>query len=710
MAAMDRRLGLWARALCMGIALVMLCSAAGAADRAVLAWHRFDDGRQEYLKTPYRFLGDGDLRVVIDVLPAAGHALELHWGAKNDMRAASIAINGVEKRVVHGQYDGFRWLSIPVPEGGKGERYDVIIRSGGGVEKAAFLAEIRLTGDEAPGVPSPDLKQRSSKMTVSTQAANATRPVEAFAEMRALWDRQPAARPAADPATEPLFRQAEKNARDAAEALYRSRRFVDGWLAHADPKTGLIPRNLKADKDIWNGRDAAADNYPFMVLTTALTDRPLFEGRMLEMLRTEAKLTSRVDRLCDNYRFSTGTWARPEVDLDAIIFDSTEYVKDGLLPLTEWLGKSPWSERMIGLIDDAWKHAVIDTPHGKIPTLNFEVNGDFLQACSRLYWFTGERKYLDWAIRLGDYYLLGDRHPTRNMETLPLRDHGCEVINGLSELYLACAHAAPEKREQYRKPLHELYDRILELGINEHGMMYNSINTKTGQHAANLSDNWGYNYDGFYTLWLLDRKQAYRDAVRKALTNLKAHYVAYAWEGNNADGYADSIEGAINLLNREPVDSAFDWVDSEIRIMWSKQKPDGVIEGWHGDGNSARTSVMYALWKMQGAHVEPWRADVRLGAVMKEGKVYISLAADQPWSGKVIFDRQRHRENLKLPIDYPRINQFPEWFTVTAGDRIILREAATGKESQHAGQELRNGLPVDLKAGVEVRWVVSPAR
>jgi len=43
----------------------------------------------------------------------------------------------------------------------------------------------------------------------------------------------------------------------------------------------------------------------------------------------------------------------------------------------------PWSERMIGIMDDVWKHAAIDTPYGRIPTLNFEVCGDLMQANSR---------------------------------------------------------------------------------------------------------------------------------------------------------------------------------------------------------------------------------------------------------------------------------------------------------------------------------------
>ena len=76
---------------------------------------------------------------------------------------------------------------------------------------------------------------------------------------------------------------------DARRALLQSRRFVDAWLAKADPQSGLIPENLEAGIDHWNGRNNAADNYPFMVLTAALTDRPLFEGRLLEMLRTEQR-------------------------------------------------------------------------------------------------------------------------------------------------------------------------------------------------------------------------------------------------------------------------------------------------------------------------------------------------------------------------------------------------------------------------------------
>jgi hypothetical protein len=501
-----------------------------------------------------------------------------------------------------------------------------------------------------------------------------------------------------------------KNAADANEAFTRCHRYVEAWLGKADPATGLIPRNLGDSKDFWNGRDSAADNYPFMVLTSAMTDEPLFKGRMLDMLRTEIRLTCRVDRLPDDYSFSRKGWRRPEVDLDAVIFDGAEYVKDGLIPITEWLGPSPWSRRAIGIVDDIWKNAKIETPFGLIPTKNFEVNGDLLQACARLYWFTGDRKYLDWGIRLGDYFLLGERHPTRNSDSLQLGDHSCEVINGLSELYVACATAAPEKREAYCRPLHELYDRILEIGRNEHGMIYLHVNPQTGKHSAALTDNWGYNYDGFYALYLLDGTTAYRDAVRKALGNLKEHYSQQGGmcQSNSADGYADSIEGAITLFNREPVPSAAEWIDEQIRVMWGKQKQDGIVEGWHGDGNFARTSLMYALWKTQGITARPWRPDLRIGAVREGAGICLHAYAETPWSGKLLFDAPRYRQNMKLPLDYPRINQFPEWFTVDAKKKYTVGGLRKDKDLVVTGKALAAGLPLKLDAMASVDLTIEP--
>jgi len=510
-------------------------------------------------------------------------------------------------------------------------------------------------------------------------------------------------------AEDPAFDKALENGKLANEGFIRCQNYVKAWLSHADPKTGLIPKGLRGDrKDIWNAQDAAADNYAFMVLTAAITDRPLFEGRMLDMLRTETRLTSRIGALPDTYSFSKQGFTTEEPDIARIIFGSSEYIKDGLLPLTEWLGPSPWSERMIAILDDIWKHASVETPYGNIPSTSHEINGEMLQTLSRVYWMTGEKEYLHWAIRLGDYYLLGENHPTRDSDRLRLRDHGCEIVSGLCELYATVNFTMPEKKQAYQKSIHEMLDRVLEIGRNEHGLLYNSINPQTGQHGDGIADTWGYNLNGFYTVYLIDKTKSYRAAVLKALGCLNQHYQKYKWEGNrdSADGYADSIESAINLYNREPVPSTAQWIDSETKVMWKKQQPDGIIEGWHGDGNFARTTIMYCLWKTKGITIRPWRKDVILGAVKEDETLKISIVARKPWQGKIIFDAPRHQTNMKMPLDWPRINQFPEWFTVRSGKIYTLRDLTSNANKAYTGQQLRQGITIELRPGSEQRLLI----
>ncbi len=516
------------------------------------------------------------------------------------------------------------------------------------------------------------------------------------------------------------LKQAETNGILVNEGFERCRHFVDDWLKHADPETGLIPRNLDNDRDIWNAKDAAADNYPFMVLTAALTDRPLFEGRMLDMLKTETRLTSRIDHLPDTYSFSQKAFVQAEPDLYSILFGSSEYIKDGLLPLTEWLGHSPWSERMIAMLDDIWKHAPVETDYGNIVSTNPELNGEMLQVLSRIYWMTGEQKYLDWAVRLGDYYLLGDQHPTRNFEMLRLRDHGCEVVSGLCELYASVNFTDPKKKKEYQPHIYEMLDRILEVGRNEDGLFYNGINPANGDITWDgTADNFGYTFNGFYTVYQIDSIERYRTATLKGLRVLNDKYRDFDWEGGSSDGYADAIEGALNLYAREPIASTAAWIDSETQVMWSMQdsshranalkwQGSGVIEGWHGDGNFARTTIMYCLWKSQGLTVDPWRSDMKVGAVMNGADLLISITVAEDWQGKLRFDSPRHSTAMNMPFDWPRINQFPEWFAPTAEMNFEWMDVQDSKSEFYSGKQLWTGVQVSLKKGVR-QFKLSPS-
>jgi hypothetical protein len=320
-----------------------------------------------------------------------------------------------------------------------------------------------------------------------------------------------------------------------------------------------------------------------------------------------------------------------------------------------------------------------------------------------MYWFTGNREYLEWAAEIADYYLNDRNLPTSVSGRLRIRDHGCEIISGLCEAYLAASYAWPGKRDTWKPYIHRMLDRILETGRNGDGLFYNEVNPVTGEILSDgIADTFGYTLNAYYFIDMLDSVPAYRNAVIKALEALNIHYVNYNWERGSADGYADAIEGALNLYNREALTSVEDWINSQIRVMWNMQKPDGIIEGWHGDGNFARTTIMYCLWKSQGLTVDNWNEDLNIGAESRNGMLYAAISCDPGWSGRIKFDIPRWHDKMHMPVDYPRINQFQQWFTVDAGNNYEITFFPSGKKKKYTGLELTDGLPINTDPGEEV--------
>ncbi|MEP0843015.1 MAG: acetylxylan esterase [Phycisphaerae bacterium] len=501
------------------------------------------------------------------------------------------------------------------------------------------------------------------------------------------------------------WHQAELNARQSREALHLARRNTFAWLAHADPRSGLLPRTLRGD-DFWNARDCAADNYPFILLTGYMTDDYHLKRTAQHILAQEQKLANRLDSMPDDVLFATQKFRTDRADPRSIIFGAAEYAKDGLIPVTEWLGPSPWLERMKGLIDDVWKHAPVDAPAGRIPSEVIEVNGDLLQTMGRLYWLTGDGKYKQWSYRLADHYLF--HAALLDNDSVHLRDHGCEIIGGLSEAYVLAAVEDPPQRERYRPRLYALLDDIQKHGLNPDAQMFVAYNPKTGRPTTQvLSDGWGYVYNAFVTVALIDDQPRFLEAPRRAMANVHRYGGMGAW-GNGADQLADSIEGCINLLNRLPEPSAAAWIDKAMTELFAAQKPDGTIEGWYGDGNTTRTALMYALWKTQGLTAAPWPEELQIGAVREaDGTLRAWIRSDYAWSGHLRFDRPRHRDFFHMPLDYPRINQFPEWFTV---DRVASYTVQHGDDAPKTvrGNDLLR-YPLSIKAGQALRLTVKPA-
>jgi hypothetical protein len=117
---------------------------------------------------------------------------------------------------------------------------------------------------------------------------------------------------------------------------------------------------------------------------------------------------------------------------------------------------------------------------------------------------------------------------------------------------------------------------------------------------------------------------------------------------------------------------------------------------------------MYCFWKTQGLTIQPWREDVIFGAVQEGSAIKITLKADSRWQGKLVFDTPRHQTIMKMPLDWPRINQFSEWFTVKDKMRYMVHDLGTGSKMAHTGRQLADGLPITLEPGVERHFLVEP--
>jgi len=75
------------------------------------------------------------------------------------------------------------------------------------------------------------------------------------------------------------------------------------------------------------------------------------------------------------------------------------------------------------------------------------------------------------------------------------------------------------------------------------------------------------------------------------------------------------------------------------------------------------------------------------------------LTAETDWEGKLFFDAPRHKTILNLPIDYPRINQFPEWFTAEEEKEYSVVSSQKNLSGKFSGKQLTNGIQVKLKGG-----------
>ena len=500
------------------------------------------------------------------------------------------------------------------------------------------------------------------------------------------------------------WKRAQRSAKYAGIALDKVQRWLhERVLPVRDARTGLFRSTARA----WNYRDTAADCYPFYVWAAFYTDKKVLDTVMLDTLKAEQKLCNHLDRLPVNYDLKRGK--RAPGSFDAMIFGACEYAKDGLVAIVEITGKdSPWSVRMRGIVDDIFKHAPYDSPYGKIPSKNIEVNGELLQILPRLYCMSGEKMYLDWAHRLADYYLLGGKFvPSR------LSDHGCEIIGGLGLLFAVDAKADPKKLKQYKPHMEYMFDEILKRGTNSHGLIIGSLQKTPGPHdRVRTGDGWGYDFVGFLDYDLALGSKRYSDAIRRPMKNLlKPRYKEYNWDHGSRDNVADSVEGGLYLTRRFPEPEALIWADREIAtLLVDHVNAKRLWETHKLEANTVRTVLIHTMLHTRNTIARPWLRGLKLGAAPVGDGVCVYMQSDKPYEGKLQFDIPRHRIYMGFQQDWPRMNSVPEWFTVepTATRKYEVRDIDARTTRVVSGKTLSEGLPVNIKPGKPLRLVVQP--
>jgi hypothetical protein len=115
---------------------------------------------------------------------------------------------------------------------------------------------------------------------------------------------------------------------------------------------------------------------------------------------------------------------------------------------------------------------------------------------------------------------------------------------------------------------------------------------------------------------------------------------------------------------------------------------------------------MYCLWKTKGLTIRPWREDVVFGAFQDGDILKICIRANRRWQGKLLFDTPRHKTIMKMPLDWPRINQFPEWFTVEQNKRYMVHDLTSNTRKSYIAQQMADGITISVQTGVTQYLIV----
>jgi hypothetical protein len=501
----------------------------------------------------------------------------------------------------------------------------------------------------------------------------------------------------------------------SGDALARAARLTAYWLDHRDGATGLFPTNLTSAGRVWTYEDAASDLFPFLAIGTKLL-LPKRYDEILDTLTAERRRSAGLPR-----DIALGSDPAEPQDEEKLLLGATEYAKDGLLPMVELLGREPWLGRLTQVTRSYLEAASTPTRNGPIVYSSTEINGNVLQVLSRLYWAKRDAQYLEMGDRTAKAYLDRQLPETEDVpahrwdfiENEPigprrffLGDHGNEIVSGLIEWHRVEMEVGAPELARHRKGIRELLDRLMTRGRTPEGLWFELIDVPSGRvRDTDLTDNWGYLAQAYLNQADIERRfpggdvaiaERYEQTARRALA-AAARTGEYPWDDGTMDGYADTIESALYVMRSIDDPDAVDWLHRAMGTLIGFQQSDGRVTDENIDGNFIRSSLLYALWLSQGTRLEPWEPGLRLGAVRMNDCLILHAAAERSWNGSLLVDSERHRENLGLPSDYPRLNQWMEWYAVSPA--AVYTISIDGFDRSVSGATLLAGTQLAIHPG-----------
>lgn len=518
---------------------------------------------------------------------------------------------------------------------------------------------------------------------------------------------------------------AQLNGIFSREALRRAHAVHTAWLERKVPGTALYSQKDGAPE--WNYRNTAADFFAFHLLAGLRLNPGSLDSLMATLKSEEALRTS--SGLCQPVRARDAR--QVEADHDELLFGSSEYLKDGLLSVLEWHGPDIVLDRMLSITDAIIAESRHNSRFGPIVGKGAEVNGNMMVVCTRLSYVTGRSDYAEYAARIADAVVhqmlpANSGLPPRFFDfeknevidpLVHLKDHGNEVMFGLSEAYAMAVHRSvaeggtgiwSDRVMSWAGPIARMYDLVLQHGARDDGLLANRMHASPPSVAKDtLNDNWGYVLNGA-TLFvqagrrsqslpadLLERLDGRIDQIARS-TFAKVPRQPFS---GSSDSDCDAVESALYMAAYRPHlrQTALGWADEQMQFLMELQLPSGLIDGIYLDGNYIRTMLLYADARSGGWQLVPWSANVSVGfAIDAKGIACLTVTADQPYRGRLVPDGERHRLHTRLPWDWPRLNSWPRWW-IPGSPLVIVK--AEGLTSQIALDGLAQGIDLELERG-----------